>query len=135
MSRSINKAVLIGRLGVDPEIRYTPSGTPVVNLSLATHEVFTNRDGEKVEKTAWHRLVLWRQLAEIAGKYLQKGNTVYVEGPVRYRTWEDSEGRERATTEIEVREMTMLDGSRSEGNGQPESNGHPEEEEEVAVDW
>ena len=134
MSHSVNKAVLIGRLGVDPEIRYTPSGLPVVNVSLATNETYTNRDGERVEKTEWHRLVLWRSLAEIAGKYLQKGSTVYVEGPIRTRSWEDSEGRERFTTEIEVREMTMLDGPRSEGNGQPASNGHADEE-EVDVNW
>jgi single-strand DNA-binding protein len=114
MSRAVNKAILLGRLGADPEIRYTSSGTAVVNVSLATNETYTNREGEKVDKTEWHRLVFWRQLAEIAGQYLHKGSTVYVEGTLRYRTWEDQEGRERFTTEIEVRELSMLDGPRGE---------------------
>ena len=102
MSRAVNKAILLGRLGADPEIRYTSSGTAVVNVSLATNESYTNREGERIEKTEWHRLVFWRQLAEIAGQYLRKGSSVYVEGTLRYRTWEDQEGKERFTTEIEV---------------------------------
>lgn len=114
MSRAVNKAILLGRLGADPEIRYTSSGTAVVNVSLATNESYTNREGERVEKTEWHRLVFWRQLAEIAGQYLRKGSQIYVEGTLRYRTWEDQEGRERFTTEIEVRELSMLDGPRGE---------------------
>jgi single-strand DNA-binding protein len=114
MSRAVNKAILLGRLGADPEIRYTSSGTPVVNVSLATNESYTNREGERVEKTEWHKLVFWRQLAEIAGQYLRKGGQIYVEGTLRYRTYEDSEGRERFTTEVEVRELSMLDGPRGE---------------------
>ena len=80
MSRCINKAILIGRLGADPEVRFTSSGIAVVNVSLATNESYTNREGEKVDKTEWHRLVFWRQLAEIAGQYLRKGASIYVEG-------------------------------------------------------
>jgi single-strand DNA-binding protein len=114
MSRGINKAILLGRLGADPEIRYTSSGTPVVNVSLATNESYTNREGERVDKTEWHRLVFWRQLAEIAGQYLRKGSQVYVEGTLRYRTWEDQEGKERFSTEVEVKELSMLDGPSGE---------------------
>ena len=91
MSKSVNKVLLLGHLGADPEIRYTTSGTPVVNVSLATNESYTNREGEKVEKTQWHRLVFWRQLAEIAGQYLHKGSPIYVEGTLRYRTWTDNQ--------------------------------------------
>ncbi|MBT4496948.1 MAG: single-stranded DNA-binding protein [Gemmatimonadetes bacterium] len=114
MSRAVNKAILLGRLGADPEIRYTSSGTAVVNVSLATNESWTDKEGNRQEKTEWHRLVFWRQLAEIAGQYLRKGGQIYVEGTLRYRTYEDSEGRERFTTEVEVRELSMLDGPRGE---------------------
>jgi single-strand DNA-binding protein len=124
MSRAVNKAILLGRLGADPEIRYTSSGTAVVNVSLATNESYTNREGERVEKTEWHRLVFWRQLAEIAGQYLRKGGQVYVEGTLRYRTYEESEGGERFTTEIEVRELSMLDGPRG---GELDTSFDPEE--------
>jgi single-strand DNA-binding protein len=128
MSRGINKAILLGRLGADPEIRYTSSGTAVVNVSLATNESYTNREGERVDKTEWHRLVFWRQLAEIAGQYLRKGSSLYVEGTLRYRTYEDQEGRERFTTEIEVRELSMLDGPRGE---EPDLSFDPEELEAI----
>jgi single-strand DNA-binding protein len=114
MSKAVNKAILLGRLGADPEIRYTSSGTAVVNVSLATNESWTDKEGNRQEKTEWHRLVFWRQLAEIAGQYLRKGGQIYVEGTLRYRTYEDSEGRERFTTEVEVRELSMLDGPRGE---------------------
>jgi single-strand DNA-binding protein len=98
-------------------VRYTNSGIPVVNVSLATNEVYTNKEGEKVEKTEWHRLVFWRQVAEIAGQYLHKGATIYVEGTLRYRTWTDDEARERFTCEVEVKELSMLDGKRESLNG------------------
>ena len=114
MSKAVNKAILLGRLGADPEIRYSSSGTAVVNVSLATNESWTDKEGNRQEKTEWHRLVFWRQLAEIAGQYLRKGGQIYVEGTLRYRTYEDSEGRERFTTEVEVRELSMLDGPRGE---------------------
>jgi single-strand DNA-binding protein len=130
MSKAVNKAILLGRLGADPEIRYTSSGTAVVNVSLATNETYTNREGERVEKTEWHRLVFWRQLAEIVGQYCRKGGQIYVEGTLRYRTYEDSEGRERFTTEIEVRELSMLDGPRGE---ELDTSFDPEELEAVSV--
>jgi single-strand DNA-binding protein len=114
MSRAVNKAILLGRLGADPEIRYTSSGTAVVNVSLATNEAWADKEGNRQERTEWHRLVFWRQLAEIVGQYCHKGGQIYVEGTLRYRTYEDSEGRERFTTEIEVRELSMLDGPRGE---------------------
>ena len=117
MSRCINKAILIGRLGADPEVRFTSSGIAVVNVSLATNESYTNKEGEKVDKTEWHRLVFWRQLAEIAGQYLRKGASIYVEGTLRYRTWTDDGGHERFTCEIEVKELSMLDGRRDGLNG------------------
>jgi single-strand DNA-binding protein len=130
MSRAVNKAILLGRLGADPEIRYTSSGTAVVNVSLATNESYTNREGERVEKTEWHRLVFWRQLAEIVGQYCRKGGQIYVEGTLRYRTYEDSEGRERFTTEVEVRELSMLDGPRGE---ELDTSFDPEELEAVSA--
>ena len=117
MSRCINKTILIGRLGADPEVRFTSSGIAVVNVSLATNESYTNREGEKVDKTEWHRLVFWRQLAEIAGQYLRKGASIYVEGALRYRTWTDDGGHERFTCEVEVKELSMLDGRRDGLNG------------------
>ena len=117
MRRCINKAILIGRLGADPEVRFTSSGIAVVNVSLATNESYTNREGEKVDKTEWHRLVFWRQLAEIAGQYLRKGASIYVEGALRYRTWTDDGGHERFTCEVEVKELSMLDGRRDGLNG------------------
>ena len=117
MSRCINKAILIGRLGADPEVRFTSSGIAVVNVSLATNEPYTNREGEKVDKTEWHCLVFWRQLAEIAGQYLRKGASIYVEGTLRYRTWTDDGGHERFTCEVEVKELSMLDGRRDGLNG------------------
>jgi single-strand DNA-binding protein len=117
MSRCINKAILIGRLGTDPEVRFTSSGIAVVNVSLATNESYTNKEGEQVDKTEWHRLVFWRQLAEIAGQYLRKGASVYVEGTLRYRTWTDDGGHERFTCEVEVKELSMLDGRRDGLNG------------------
>ena len=117
MSRCINKAILIGRLGADPEVRFTSSGIAVVNVSLATNESYTNKEGEQVDKTEWHRLVFWRQLAEIAGQYLRKGASIYVEGALRYRTWTDDGGHERFTCEVEVKELSMLDGRRDGLNG------------------
>ena len=137
MSKSVNKVLLLGHLGADPEIRYTTSGTPVVNVSLATNESYTNREGEKVEKTQWHRLVFWRQLAEIAGQYLHKGSPIYVEGTLRYRTWTDSQEQERFTAEVEVRELSMLGSSQNNGYEPTEAmeqNGQ-EDSDEVYANW
>lgn len=112
MSRSLNKVLLIGNLGADPEVRSTANGTRVATLSLATGRSWTNQAGERQEKTEWHRVVLWNnrasQLADIAEKYLKKGDRVYVEGRIEYRTWEDREGNTRYTTEVNAREIIML---------------------------
>ncbi|WP_457574691.1 single-stranded DNA-binding protein [Desulfolithobacter sp.] len=112
----VNKVILIGNLGADPEIRYTQSGTPVANFNLATSETWRNQDGTKEERTEWHRIVAWRRLAEICGEYLNKGTRVYIEGSIRTRKWEDRDGNPRYTTEIEAREMKILS-PRSGGGG------------------
>jgi single-strand DNA-binding protein len=117
MSRSVNKVFLIGNLGRDPELRYTPSGTPVANFSLATSERWKNADGELQEHTEWHNIVAWRRLAEIAGEYLHKGSKVYIEGKIRSRSWEGQDGQKRFRTEIMVDNLMLLD-ARSEQPGQ-----------------
>ncbi len=122
MTRSLNKAMLIGNLGADPEVRSTSNGTRVATLSLATSRQWTTQAGEKQEKTEWHRCVVWntRQggLADVVEKYLKKGDRVYVEGRIEYRTWQDREGQTRYTTEINVRDLVMLSG-RGDGGGGP----------------
>jgi single-strand DNA-binding protein len=106
----VNKVFLIGRLGADPEIRYTPSGAEVATFRMATGETWTNKSGEKEERTEWHRIVAWRGLAKICGEYLSEGKLVYIEGRLRTRTWEDRDGNKRSVTEIEATEMKMLSG-------------------------
>lgn len=113
---SVNKVILIGRLGKDPETRYMPNGEAVTNATLATSENWKDKSGVKQEKTEWHNLVFYRRLAEIAGEYLKKGSMVYVEGKLQTRKWQDKEGRDRYTTEIIVNEMTMLGGKSTGGN-------------------
>ena len=110
MSRSLNKAQLIGNLGADPEIRSTGSGTRVATLSVATSRRWNGRDGQQQEKTEWHRVVAWDKLAEVCERYLKKGDRVYVEGPVEYRQWEGQDGQTKYTTEIRARELIMLGG-------------------------
>ena len=111
MSRSLNKATLIGNLGADPEIRSTNSGTRVATLSIATSRRWTNRSsGQQEEKTEWHRVVCWDKLAEIVERYVKKGDRVYVEGQIEYRKWEDKDGQTKWSTEIRAREMIMLGG-------------------------
>lgn len=121
----VNKVILIGRLGADPEIRYTPSGAEVATFRIATSESWTNKSGEKEERTEWHRIVAWRGLAKICGEYLNKGKLVYVEGRLRTRSWEDRDGNKRTTTEIEASDMKMLGGvgeaSRKAKEAEPES--------------
>lgn len=112
---SVNKVILIGRLGKDPETRYMPNGEAVTNAALATSENWKDKTGEKQEKTEWHNLVFYRRLAEIAGEYLKKGSQVYIEGKLQTRKWE-KDGVTRYTTEIIVNEMTML-GGKSSGGG------------------
>lgn len=111
MARGINKVILIGNLGRDPEVRYTPSGLAVANLTLATSESWKDKQsGEQVERTEWHRIVMYQRLAEIAGEYLRKGSKVYVEGRLQTRKWQDKNtGQDRFTTEIVANEMQMLD--------------------------
>ncbi|MFN2238847.1 MAG: single-stranded DNA-binding protein [Thermoanaerobaculia bacterium] len=110
MSGSINKVILIGRLGRDPEVRSTPSGATVAKFSIATDEKFTDRSGERQERTEWHNIVAWAKLAEICGQYLKKGKLVYIEGSLRTDSWDDKEtGVKKYRTEIVARDMQMLD--------------------------
>lgn len=109
MARGVNKVILIGRLGQDPELRYTGNGTAVCNLSLATDSSYTDADGNQVENTEWHRVVAWSRLAEICNEYLGKGRQVYVEGRLQTRQWEDRDGNTRYTTEIVARNVQFLD--------------------------
>tara|TARA_B100000427_G_C15421191_1_gene556477 strand:- start:592 stop:990 length:399 start_codon:yes stop_codon:yes gene_type:complete len=106
----VNKVILVGNLGKDPEVKYLDSGVAVANFSLATTENYKNKEGERVSQTEWHSVVLWRGLAEVAEKYLKKGSSVYIEGRIRTRKWEDNDGRTRYNTEILGDSMTMLGG-------------------------
>ncbi len=106
---SLNKAMIIGRLGQDPEVRYTQSNTAVATLSVATTERYKDRNGELQENTEWHRVVAWGRLAEICQEYLKKGSLAYFEGPIQTREWEDKDGQKRYTTEIKALNMQMLD--------------------------
>lgn len=118
MSRSLNKVTLIGNLGADPEVRSTSNGSRVATLSIATSRQWKNQAGEKQEKTEWHRVVLWNtnfsKLADVAERYCKKGDKVYVEGSIEYRSWQDREGQTRYTTEINAKELILLSG-RGEG--------------------
>lgn len=116
---SLNKVLLIANLGKDPEVRYTASGTAVASFSLATSEKFKNKGGEWEERTEWHNVILWGRLAEIAGEYLSKGKTVYIEGRLQTRKWQDKDGKDRYTTEIVGEKMQML--SRKEGSNHEEA--------------
>ena len=128
---SVNKVILIGNLGRDPEVRYTPSGSAVCNVTLATTRSWKSKEsGEKVEETEWHRIVFYDRLAEIAGEYLKKGRSIYVEGRLKTRKWTDKDGAEKYTTEVIAPEMNML-GSREgmgggAGGGDEEGGGHAE---------
>jgi len=113
---SLNKVMLIGNLGKDPEVRYTTAGTAVASFSVATTDKFKNKSGEWEEKTEWHNVTLWARLAEIAGEYLSKGKPVYIEGRLQTRKWQDKEGKDRYTTEIVGEKMQMLS-AKGEGGG------------------
>ena len=119
----INKAILIGRLGSDPEVRYTPSGVAVANFSVATSEEWKDKDsGEKKERTEWHRIVAWRRLGEICGEYLSKGKQVYIEGRIQTRSWDDRDGNKKYTTEIVASDVQFL-GTRDMSDGGKPSGG------------
>jgi len=114
----INKVILVGRLGKDPEIRSTPSGTSVVHFTMATDEKFTDRNGEKQERTEWHNITAWGKLAEICGQYLRKGKLIYIEGSIRTDSWDDKQtGQKRYKTEVEANTMKMLDRRGDEEGG------------------
>lgn len=113
-TKGVNKVILVGHLGNDPEVRYMPNGNAVANLSLATSESWKDQQGNPQEKTEWHRLTMYKRLAEIAGEYLKKGSQIYVEGKLQTRKWQDQQGQDRYTTEIIVDQMQML-GGRSDG--------------------
>src|SRR5690554_417673 len=122
-SRGINKVILIGNLGADPEVRYTQNNTAIANLSIATSETWKDKQtGEPREQTEWHRCVAYRRLAEIAGEYLKKGSKVYVEGRLQTRKWQGQDGVERYTTEIVINDLQMLDGRSGGGQGQGQSS-------------
>ena len=125
MARGINKVILVGNLGKDPEIKYTASGAAIANITIATSESWNDKQtNEKVEKTEWHRVVAFQRLAEIMGEYLKKGSQVYIEGKLQTRKWQDQNGQDRWTTEVVASDMQML-GSRGgdAGGGQPQSGG------------
>jgi single-strand DNA-binding protein len=114
---SLNKVILIGNLGKDPETRYMPNGEAVTNITIATTETWKDKAGEKQEKTEWHRITFYRRLAEIAGEYLKKGSQIYVEGRLETRKWQDKEGKDRYTTEVIASEMKMLGSRPGMGGG------------------
>lgn len=125
----INKVILVGRLGRDPEVRYTPSGVTVANFSIATSDEWKDKEtGQKQEKTEWHRIVAWRRLGEICGEYLRKGKQIYVEGKLQTRSWEDRDGNKRYTTEIVAQNMQMLDAQTRDMRADPADPGFPVEE-------
>ncbi len=116
---TVNKVILIGRLGQDPDLRYTPNGQPVATLNLATNEVWRDRDGNNQERTEWHRVILWGKQAENAGEYLRKGSRIYIEGRLQTRQWEDKDGIKRYTTEVVGLHMQFLDSARQESAAVP----------------
>lgn len=123
MARGVNKVILVGNLGADPEMKYTPSGTPICTFRLATSETFKDRDGNQQERTEWHRVVAWSKLAEICGQYLAKGRQVYIEGSIRTRSWDDNEGNKRFMTEIVARDVQFLGGGAGGGSGSGSGGG------------
>jgi single-strand DNA-binding protein len=123
MARSVNKVILLGNLGKDPEVRYTGSGVAVATFSMATSEQWRDADGNAQERTEWHNIVVWRKLAEIVGEYLKKGSKIYCEGRLQYRTYDDKNGVKRYVTEIVMDTLVMLDGKKS-GETHREDDGH-----------
>jgi single-strand DNA-binding protein len=138
MARGVNKVILIGNVGKDPETRYSAGGSAITNLTLATSESWKDKQsGEQQERTEWHRVSLFGRLAEIAGEYLKKGSKVYIEGSLRTRKWQDSSGQDRYTTEIVASEMQMLDGQQARGdhsNLPPEARTPPQQPQDNCMD-
>lgn len=118
MSRGVNKVILIGHVGQEPELRYTGSGSAVCNMRVATNESYTNQHGEEVQKTEWHTVVAWGRLGEVCSEYLNKGAQVYFEGKLETREWEDRDGNQRYTTQVKAKEMMFLD-SKQQGGSPP----------------
>jgi single-strand DNA-binding protein len=125
---SVNKVILVGNLGADPEVRYTPGGRAVATFRLATKEQWTGKDGEKTERTEWHKIVAWARLGEICGEYLRKGSQVYIEGRLQTRNWEDRDGNKRYTTEIVAQIMQMLGPGGKGGSAKTVEERFPDEE-------
>jgi single-strand DNA-binding protein len=123
MAKSVNKVILIGNLGKDPEVKYTPQGTPVAKITLATNERFKDKSGNWQDRTEWHNVVLWQRLAEIAGEYLKKGNKVYIEGRLQTHSWDDKQtNQKKYMTEVIANELVLL-GGRGEAGGGGEAQG------------
>ncbi len=123
---SVNKVILVGNLGRDPEVRYMPDGAAIANISVATTDSWKDKNGEKQERTEWHRVAFFGKLAEIVGEYLKKGSQVYVEGRLQTRKWQDKEGQDRYTTEIVADRMQMLGGRAGMGGGDAGDRGAPQ---------
>jgi single-strand DNA-binding protein len=124
----VNKVILVGNLGSDPQLRYTPQGTAVANFSVATTEKFTNKNGERESRTEWHRVVAWSKLAEICGQYLKKGKQVYIEGRIQTRQWDDKDGNKRSSTEVVATNMVMLGRAGEGGGGDTGAQEFPDDE-------
>jgi len=124
MARGVNKVILVGNLGKDPDMKYTASGAAIANITVATSESWNDKQtGEKQEKTEWHRVVFFRRLAEIAGEYLRKGSQVYIEGKLQTRKWQDQNGQDRYTTEVVGNEMQMLGSRGGDAGARPQQGG------------
>ncbi len=127
MSRgTVNRAILIGRLGTDPEVRFTPSGTAVANFNIATNRVWKDRDGNAQEETTWHRIVVWGRTAEVVKEYARKGSRIFVEGRIQTREWQDQNGQRRFTTEIVANEIQFLDSPAGDASGEQPSAEQPD---------
>ena len=134
MARALNKIQLIGNLGTDPETRYTPNGTAVTNLNIATDESYKDKSGTLIERTEWHRVVIFGKLAEIAAEYLKKGSQAYFEGKLQTRKWQDKDGQDRYTTEIVANQMQMLGGKGMKTSADDDKQSAPEPQPEVELD-
>ena len=132
---SVNKVIILGRLGQDPELKYTPGGAAVCNFSLATSENWTDKSGQKQERTEWHRIVVWGKLAELCNQYLSKGRQAFVEGKLQTRSWEDNNGQKRYTTEINASTVQFIGGASASTGGPREEAPHPAQSNENSGDY